>query len=217
MWMEVFERWLAKVAGRRAAEEAEREADEVGPSALVVGLGNPGLEYSATNHNMGFWCVDRLAEKHRLRFTGKRSKSVVARGTVAGQDVALAKPQTYMNLSGEAVKGLLAGWKMPTSALLVVYDDIDLPPGTIRIRQGGGPGTHNGMRSIVEEIRTESFPRLRIGIGGPPPGRDLAEYVLDHPTPENLPLLREAVERAVEAIEVFVRRGPAAAMNQFNT
>ncbi len=217
--MDFVERWLTRLrlpGGREDGEAAERERGEMGPSALIVGLGNPGLEYSATRHNLGFWCVDRLAEKHRLRFNAKRAQSVVARGTVAGQDAALAKPQTYMNLSGKAVRGLLMGWGVPTKALLVVYDDVDLEPGMIRLRARGGPGTHNGMRSIVDELRTEDFPRLRIGIGTAPPGRNLADYVLDHPTPEELPKLREAVDRAVEAIEVFVHRGAPAAMNQFN-
>lgn len=217
--MDVVERWLARLrrSGERTdGDAAERESGEMGPSALIVGLGNPGLEYSATRHNLGFWCVDKLAEKHRLRFTSKRSQSVVARGTVAGHDVALAKPQTYMNLSGKAVKSLLAGWSVPTKALVVVYDDVDLEPGTIRLRVQGGPGTHNGMRSIVDELRTEDFPRLRIGIGVALPGQNLADYVLDHPTPDDLPKLREAVDRAVEALEVFVRRGAPAAMNQFN-
>jgi PTH1 family peptidyl-tRNA hydrolase len=217
--MDVVERWLARLRrpGIGSDEVAsEPESGEMGPSALIVGLGNPGLEYSATRHNLGFWCVDKLAEKHRLRFTSKRAQSVVARGTVAGQDVALAKPQTYMNLSGTAVKGLLTSWRVPTKSLLVVYDDVDLEPGTIRLRQQGGPGTHNGMRSIVDELRTEDFPRLRIGIGTPPPGQNLAAYVLDHPSAEDLPKLREAVDRAVEAIEVFVRRGAPAAMNKFN-
>ena len=213
--MDFFERWLSKLGRRR--DDTGYEAPEMGPTALIVGLGNPGLEYSATRHNLGFWCVDKLAEKHRLRFTGKRAQSVVARGTVAGQDVALAKPNTFMNLSGAAVKGLVTGWGVPTTSLLVVYDDVDLDVGTIRLRTRGGAGTHNGMRSIVDEIKTEDFPRLRIGIGAAPPGRNLADYVLDHPTPDDLPALREAVDRAVKAIEVFVRRGAPAAMNTFNT
>jgi len=217
--MDVVEKWLARIGlarERAVAEAEERENTDMGPTALIVGLGNPGLEYSATRHNIGFWCVDKLAEKHRLRFNGKRGQSVVARGTIAGQDVALAKPQTYMNLSGKAVKQLQMGWGVPSKALLIVYDDVDLEPGTIRMRSSGGPGTHNGMRSIVEDLGSESFPRLRIGIGAAPPGRNLADYVLDHPTPDDLGPLREAVERAVEAIEVMVRRGAPAAMNQFN-
>src|SRR5437764_4152367 len=147
---------------------------EMGPSALIVGLGNPGLEYSGTRHNLGFLALERLAEKHRLRFTGERGKSLVARGTVNGHDVALAKPQTYMNLSGEAVRELVRIYGLPPKALLVVYDDVDLPLGTIRLREGGGPGTHNGMRSIVDELGRTDFPRLRIGVGMPTDGQNLA-------------------------------------------
>jgi peptidyl-tRNA hydrolase, PTH1 family len=188
----------------------------MGPSRLVVGLGNPGPEYAGNRHNVGFRSVDRVAERHRLRFNAKRARSLVARGQLAGQDVALAKPQTYMNLSGRAVKELLVGWGVPPRSLLVVYDDVDLPLGSLRIRERGGPGTHNGMRSIVESLGTTEFPRLRIGIGSPPPLRDLADYVLDDPTPEERTLLEEALARAVEAIELFIREGPAAAMNHFN-
>lgn len=197
------------------APETESE-QEMGPSRLIVGLGNPGLEYSATRHNLGFLCLDRLATKHRLRFTGKRGKSVLARGTISGHDVALAKPQTYMNLSGESVRDLLRLYKMPTSALLVVYDDVDLPTGTVRIRERGGPGTHNGMRSIVDEIGTTDFARLRIGVGMPTNGEKLADYVLGLPLPEERVVLDEALDRGVEAIETVTRRGIGAAMNQFN-
>jgi peptidyl-tRNA hydrolase, PTH1 family len=188
----------------------------MGPSRLVVGLGNPGAEYAGNRHNVGFRSVDRVAERYRLRFNAKRARSLVARGQLAGQDVALAKPQTYMNLSGRAVKELLVGWGVPPRSLLVVYDDVDLPPGSLRMRERGGPGTHNGMRSIVESLGSTDFPRLRIGIGSPPPMRDLADYVLDDPTPEERSLLEEALARAVEAIELFIREGPAAAMNRYN-
>lgn len=188
----------------------------MGPSTLIVGLGNPGLEYSATRHNLGFLCLDRLATKHRLRFTGKCGKSVLARGAISGHDVALAKPQTYMNLSGESVRDLLRLYKMPTSALLVVFDEVDLPLGTIRLRERGGPGTHNGMRSIVDEIGTTNFPRLRIGVGMPTDGQNLADYVLGLPPPEERAVLDEALDRGVEAIETVARRGIGAAMNQFN-
>ena len=189
---------------------------KVGPSRLIVGLGNPGAEYAGNRHNVGFWCVDHLGERHRLRFNAKRARSIVARGRLAGHDVALAKPQTYMNLSGLAVKQLLMGWGVPTHSLLVVYDDVDLPPGSLRLRERGGAGTHNGMRSVVESLGTTEFPRLRIGIGAPPPNRDIADYVLEDPSSDELPRLREAVERSAEAIELFIRRGAGAAMNRYN-
>lgn len=219
--MSVLSRLMDTLLGRGAgpsehAPESESER-EMGPSKLIVGLGNPGLEYSATRHNMGFLCLDRLATKHRLRFTGKRGKSVLARGTINGHDVALAKPQTYMNLSGESVRELLRIYKMPTSSLLVVFDEVDLPLGTIRLRERGGPGTHNGMRSIVDEIGTTDFPRLRIGVGMPTNGEKLADYVLGLPPPEERVVLDEALDRSVDAIETVARRGLGAAMNQFNT
>ena len=218
--MSVLTRLMETLRGRVPGlpeHEPERESEqEMGPSTLIVGLGNPGLEYSATRHNMGFLCLDRLATKHRLRFTGKRGKSVLARGAINGQDVALAKPQTYMNLSGESVRELLRIYKMPTSALLVVFDEVDLPMGTIRLRERGGPGTHNGMRSIVDEIGTTDFARLRIGVGTPTDGQNLADYVLGLPAPEERVVLDEALDRGVEAIETVARRGIGAAMNQFN-
>jgi PTH1 family peptidyl-tRNA hydrolase len=220
--MSILTRWLEALRGRspglseREHEQLQESEQDMGPSTLIVGLGNPGLEYSATRHNLGFLCLDRLATKHRLRFTGKRGKSVLARGAINGHDVALAKPQTYMNLSGESVRDLLRLYKMPTSALLVVFDEVDLPLGTIRLRERGGPGTHNGMRSIVDEIGTTNFPRLRIGVGMPADGQNLADYVLSLPPPDERAVLDEALDRGVEAIETVARRGIGAAMNQFN-
>jgi PTH1 family peptidyl-tRNA hydrolase len=212
----VLQRLIDTLRGRETGPTEDEPEHEMGPNTLIVGLGNPGLEYSATRHNLGFLCLDRLATRHRLRFTGKRAKSVLARGTVNGNDLALAKPQTYMNLSGESVRELLRIYKMPTSGLLVVYDDVDLPTGTVRIRERGGPGTHNGMRSIVDELGTTDFARLRIGVGMPTDGQKLADYVLGLPTPEERIVLDEAIDRSVEAIETVARRGIGAAMNQFN-
>ena len=205
------------MSGEPAAVPDDAVEQEMGPSALIVGLGNPGLEYSATRHNVGFLLLERLAEKHRLRFTGKRGKSLVARGSLNGHDVALAKPQTFMNLSGEAVRELLRIYGLPPKGLLVIYDDVDLPLGTIRLREQGGPGTHNGMRSIVDELGRTDFPRLRIGVGTPTNGQNLADYVLGHPTPEERAILDESLGRALEAVETVVRRGVGAAMNAYNS
>jgi peptidyl-tRNA hydrolase, PTH1 family len=222
--MSILSRLMETLRGRgtglpELADQAEPVSEseyEMGPSTLIVGLGNPGLEYSATRHNLGFLCLDRLATKHRLRFTGKRAKSVLARGAIGSHDVALAKPQTYMNLSGESVRELLRIYAMPMRSLLIVFDDVDLPTGTVRIRERGGPGTHNGMRSIVDELGSTEFARLRIGVGMPTDGQKLADYVLGLPSPEERTLLDEALDRSVEAIETVARRGIGAAMNQFN-
>jgi PTH1 family peptidyl-tRNA hydrolase len=214
--MNVLDRLRELLAGSSADRDDGAPDHEMGPSRLIVGLGNPGLEYSATRHNQGFLLLERLAEKHRMRFTGKRGKSLVARGSLNGHDVALAKPQTYMNLSGQAVRDLLRIYGVPPKSLLVAYDDVDLPVGTIRLRERGGPGTHNGMRSIVDTIKTTEFPRLRIGVGMPTNGQDLADYVLGLPTPDERAALEEALARGVEAVETFVRRGVGAAMNAHN-
>jgi len=182
---------------------------------LIVGLGNPGREYERSRHNVGFLVLDRLAEQHATRFNQKRAQSRVARARVDDQEVILAKPQTYMNLSGRAVQGLLAGHGIKPAELLVVYDDFDLPLGALRLRERGSAGTHNGMRSIIECLGTEDFARLRLGIG-PAQGLPARDYVLadfDEPAWKVFELARD---RAVEAIEIFLREGAPAAMNRFN-
>lgn len=184
---------------------------------LIVGLGNPGEEYTQTRHNIGFECLNTLARRHGLRFDDKRSKARVAEGNIGGQRIALAKPFTYMNLSGQAVVGLRSWYKIdPADQLLVVYDDLDLPFGTLRLRQKGGPGTHNGMRSIVSLLGNQTFPRLRVGIGNVPQGWDAAKYVLGRFTREEQAALPDICERAADAIEHIVREGFVAAMNRYN-
>jgi PTH1 family peptidyl-tRNA hydrolase len=182
---------------------------------LIVGLGNPGREYERTRHNVGFMVLDRLAEQHATRFNQKRAHSKVARVHLDGQEVMLAKPQTYMNLSGRAVQGLLAGHGIRPSQLLVVYDDFDLPLGTLRLRVRGSAGTHNGMRSIIECLGTEDFARLRLGIG-PAEGLSARDYVLADFDEQTWKVFELARERAVEAIDIFLREGAPAAMNRFN-
>jgi PTH1 family peptidyl-tRNA hydrolase len=182
---------------------------------LIVGLGNPGREYERTRHNVGFMVLDRLAEQHATRFNEKRSQSQVARVRLDDQEVMLAKPQTYMNLSGRAVQGLLAGHDIRPDQLLVVYDDFDLPLGTLRLRERGSAGTHNGMRSIIECLGTEDFARLRLGIG-PAEGLSARDYVLADFDEQAWKVFELARERAVEAIDIFLREGAPAAMNRFN-
>jgi PTH1 family peptidyl-tRNA hydrolase len=184
---------------------------------LVVGLGNPGEEYAKTRHNLGFQVVNLLARRHGLEWSDKRAKARLAAGQIGGQRVVLAKPFTYMNDSGQAVVGLRQWYKLdPASELLVIYDELDLPFGALRLRMRGSAGTHNGMRSIVRLLGTEEFPRLRIGIGAGPPGRDAARYVLSRFTPEEEQALPGILERAADAVELVAREGFVAAMNRVN-
>jgi len=183
---------------------------------LIVGLGNPGPRHAANRHNAGFHCVDLLARVHNLSFDRLQHRARVATGTIAGQRVLLAKPLTYMNLSGQAVGPLVRWCRVPVDRLMVIYDDLDLPLGSIRLRPSGGSGGHQGMRSIIEALGNGDFPRLRIGIGRPPAGLDPADYVLSDFAPDELPVFHQAVELAVQAIECWLTEGLVAAMNRFN-
>jgi PTH1 family peptidyl-tRNA hydrolase len=184
---------------------------------LIVGLGNPGEEYAATRHNIGFGCVNHLAKQHSLEFRGKRAKARIAEGNIAGQRVVLAKPFTYMNLSGQAVVGLRNWYKVdPAHELLIIYDDLDLPFSKLRLRQRGGPGTHNGMKSVIGLLGSQDFPRLRVGIGSPPPRWDTKGYVLGRFTSEEQDALPDLYDRVSTAIETILRDGFTTAMNEFN-
>jgi len=185
-------------------------------SYLIVGLGNPGLRYAANRHNIGFCCLERLAAAHDLPFDRRQKRARVALGTIRGRRVILAKPQTFMNESGRAVAPLAHFYKVPLERLLVVYDDLDLPLGTIRLRPEGGSGGHKGMRSIIEHLGSQDFPRLRIGIGRPPGRMDPAAYVLQDFSAEEKPLVEEVLERVVAAIETWLREGIEAAMGRYN-
>lgn len=183
---------------------------------LIVGLGNPGQEHRQNRHNVGFQTVDRLAEAHGLKFSRLQSQAGVANGELLGQRVCLAKPQTFMNRSGRAVAPLTRFYKTPLENLLIIYDELDLEQGVLRLRAEGGHGGHNGMRSIVEALGSNAFPRLRIGIGRPPGRMEPMAYVLqDFKADEEVGM--DAVrERAVAAIERWLTDGIVAAMNEFN-
>jgi PTH1 family peptidyl-tRNA hydrolase len=208
-------RWLTRVF---APEPSEPEQSEYNPMWLIVGLGNPGEEYSRTRHNIGFECLKHLAQRHGLEFRAKRAKARLAEGHIAGQKVVLAKPFTYMNLSGQAVSGLRNWYKIePTSELLVIYDDLDLPFGKLRLRQRGSAGTHNGMKSIIGQLGGQEFARLRVGIGSPPPEwSDTKSYVLGRFTREEQTDLPDIYDRAADAVELVLREGVTTAMNQVN-
>jgi PTH1 family peptidyl-tRNA hydrolase len=184
---------------------------------VIVGLGNPGEEYARTRHNVGWGAVNQVARRHGMDFSGKRANARIAEGQIGGQRVALARPQTYMNLSGQAVTGLLQWYKAdPARELLVIYDDTDLPFGVLRLRERGSAGTHNGMRSIVGQLGSQAFPRLRVGIGQKPEGWDLANYVLGRWTKDEDAQLPDLYERIADAVDVIMREGFTTAMNRYN-
>jgi PTH1 family peptidyl-tRNA hydrolase len=184
---------------------------------LIVGLGNVGREHRNNRHNVGFMTLDRLVERHKLMgFTKKQGKALITTGVIAEAPVILAKPQTYMNLSGEAVGALIRFYDLPLERLLVCFDDLDLPVGAIRIRPEGGSAGQNGMNSIIQHLGTEKFPRLRLGIGRPPGRMDAAAYVLQDFKGDDLDIMDATLDRAVDAVEVFLKDGIVAAMNRFN-
>ena len=183
---------------------------------LIVGLGNPGREYKDTRHNMGFMLVYRLTIRLDARGMKVQSKAIVITAQYEGQKIILAKPQTFMNLSGQSVQGLLNFYKLPRENLLVAHDDLDLPFCTLRIRPGGGPGGQKGVGSIIQQLGTQDFPRLRMGIDRPPGKMDAAAYVLQEFSNKELMNASEMLDRAADAALMFVTQGLNAAMNKFN-
>ena len=181
---------------------------------LVVGLGNPGREYEKTRHNIGFRVVDELARRWGMRFTKRRAKALIAEPSLPGRHPILAKPQTFMNLSGDAVQALRRLYALEPRQILVVYDDIDLPFGRLRLRESGSAGGHGGVRSIIDRLGTQEFPRLRVGVGRPAAGA--VEHVLGQFTPEEEAVLPQIVARAADAVECAVAEGMDVAMNRFN-
>ncbi len=185
-------------------------------SYILIGLGNPGREYNNTRHNIGFMLIDRLCVRLNARGMKLQSKAIVISANYEDRKLILAKPQTYMNLSGQSVQGLLHFYKIPIENLLVAHDDLDLPFGTIRIRPAGGPGGQRGMASTIEKLGTKDFPRLRLGIGRPPGRMDPKDYVLQDFSKDDMKLLPEVLDRAADAALEFVTKGLNAAMNKYN-
>jgi peptidyl-tRNA hydrolase, PTH1 family len=183
---------------------------------LIVGLGNPGPEYQWTPHNLGFLAVDEIANRAGIRVDRPEAKALVGRGQFAGEELILAKPQTYMNLSGISVRDLLERYEAAIEDLLVLYDERDLPWGMIRIGERGSPGTHNGAKSVTSVLGTQTFARLRLGCGPDHPVSDLAAYVLRPMKKGELEDAAEMIAEAADAVEVILKQGIAAAMNRFN-
>ncbi|MDO4357862.1 MAG: aminoacyl-tRNA hydrolase [Clostridia bacterium] len=175
---------------------------------LIVGLGNPGAKYAHSRHNVGFDVVEVLSQRHNIPLKRTKCRATIGEGFIEGQKVILAQPETFMNLSGEAVSPLMQFYKLDMDQLLVVYDDIDLPEGRLRMREKGSAGTHNGMRNIVYQLGRDDFARLRVGIGRPPEYMDLADYVLSgYSTPELRKTMFDAFCHAADAVEILLRDG----------
>ena len=183
---------------------------------LLIGLGNPGREYANTRHNFGFMLIDRIAVRLNARGMKVQSKAIVMNTSHEERKLILAKPQTFMNLSGQSVQGLVHFYKIPLTNVMILSDDLDIPFGTIRIRASGGPGGQRGLSSILEKLGTKDVPRLRLGIGRPPGRMDPAAYVLQNFSRDEVDTLSEVLDHAAEAVLAFVTHGLNKAMNEFN-
>lgn len=183
---------------------------------LIVGLGNPEEGYRETRHNMGFDTINKLAEQYHIEITKNKFKGLYGTGIIENEKVILLKPQTFMNLSGESIKECKDFYKIEEKNLIVVYDDIDIEPGIIKIRKTGGPGTHNGMKSVIQNLKTKNFPRIRVGIGMPEHKADLINYVIGHVPEEERKILDKSTTLAKDAIVEIIKSGVDNAMNQLN-
>ena len=184
---------------------------------LIIGLGNPGREYVGTRHNMGFEAVDAICATYEIKLNKEKFRAIYGEGRIAGEKVLVIKPQTYMNLSGEAVRELRDWYKVEDEQILVIYDDISLPVGKLRIREKGSAGGHNGIKNIIYQLGTDVFPRMKIGVGAPDhPEYEVRDFVLGKFSKEEVEILVKTVVRGANAVEEFIRNGAKSAMNRFN-
>ena len=194
--------------GKRSGEEKDMY--------VIIGLGNPGREYAATKHNVGFMVIDKLAEKYNIDVSKFKHKALTGDGIINGKKVMLVKPQTYMNLSGESVREIMSFYKVPEENMIVIYDDTSLEIGMIRLREKGSAGGHNGIKSIISHMGTDVFNRVKVGIGEKPAGWDLADYVLAKFSKDDEPGIEAGTDKAAQAVEIFISLGVKEAMNRFN-
>ena len=184
---------------------------------LIAGLGNPGRQYEKTRHNMGFDTIDELIDRHRIPQGGIAHKAMYGKGMIAGEKVLAVKPLTYMNLSGESLRECVNYYKLdPETQMIFIYDDIDLEPGQIRIRKKGSAGGHNGIKSIIAQLGTQNFYRIKVGVGAKPKGWDLADYVLGRFSSDERIAVDKAIKEAADAVEMILKDGIEAAMNHYN-
>jgi len=183
---------------------------------IIVGLGNPTREYQATRHNIGWDAITRIADDYNIPLNSRKHKAICGTGIIEGEKVLLAQPLTYMNLSGECVRELVDYYKISLHELIVIYDDINLEVGQLRIRKKGSAGGQNGMKNIIQHLGSDDFPRIRIGVGDKPEGWDLADYVLSKFKEDEQPIIREALKNASDACRMIISSGIDAAMNKYN-
>lgn len=183
---------------------------------LIVGLGNPEPEYTMTRHNMGFDVINQLARKYEIELSRNHYEAIYGSGIIEGEKVILVKPQTFMNASGKSIKKYVDFYKIPLTNLIVIYDDMDTEVETIRVRPKGGAGSHNGMKSVIQELQTEAFPRIRVGIGRPKNDFDRIDYVIGQIPEEEYVRLQQGQKKAANAVVYYVKHGIDDAMNQFN-
>ncbi|MGN0151746.1 MAG: aminoacyl-tRNA hydrolase [Wujia sp.] len=183
---------------------------------IIIGLGNPTREYEGTRHNVGFSVIYNICDAYNIKVDTKKHKALIGKGMIEGEKVILAMPMTYMNLSGESVRELVDYYKCSAEDIIVIYDDISLDVGKLRIRTKGSAGGHNGIKNIIAQLGTDVFTRIKVGVGEKPPRMDLADYVLGRFSKEEQPIIRESAERACQAVAVILTEGPERAMNQFN-
>lgn len=184
---------------------------------IIAGLGNPTKEYDKTRHNVGFSVIDVLADRYNMDVSERKHKALCGRGAMEGQKVVLMKPQTFMNLSGESIRAAMDFYKAAPEDVLIIYDDVSLEPGQLRIRQKGSAGGHNGIKNIISHLGTQEFPRIKVGVGAKPPRMDLADYVLSRFSQGEQKLMEEAFKEAAEAAVMIMTEGLDRAMNHFNT
>ena len=184
---------------------------------IIVGIGNPGKKYESTRHNIGFIAIDYMAALYDIKVNKIKHKALIGEGKIEGERVMLVKPQTFVNLSGESVREIADYYKVPTENVIIIYDDISLEPGSVRIRKKGSDGGHNGLKSIIYQLQSDTFPRIKLGVGAKPPGYDLADWVLAKFTDSDIKIMSKSVEAAAAAVPEIIKNGAESAMNKFNS
>lgn len=183
---------------------------------IIIGLGNPGRDYAGTRHNVGFSVIYNISDAYNIKVDTLKHKALIGKGRIEGEKVILAMPMTYMNLSGESVRELINYYKCSAEDIIVIYDDVSLGVGRLRVRAKGSAGGHNGIKNIISQLGTDVFTRIKVGVGEKPARMDLADYVLGHFSKEEQPVIRDSADRARQAVAVILTEGADSAMNQFN-